>query len=39
MYPYHIKSLTNNAELINITCRLGHRISYSLLEESSTEIA
>ena len=32
-YPYHIKSLTNDTELINITCRLGHGISFSLLEE------
>ena len=39
LYPYHIKSLTNNTELINITGRLGHGISYSLLEELSTEIA
>ena len=39
LYPYHIKSLTNNTELINITCRLGHGIIYSLLEELSTEIA
>ena len=38
LYPYHIKSLTNNTELINITCRLGHGISYFLLEELSTEI-
>ena len=39
LYPYHIKSLTNNTELMNITGRLGHGISYSLLEELSTEIA
>ena len=38
LYPDHIKSLTNNTELINITCRLGHEISYSLLEELSTKI-
>ena len=38
LYPYHIKSLTNNTELISITCLLGHGISYSLLEELSTEI-
>ena len=39
LYPYHIKSLTNNTELINIACRLGHGIFYSLLEELSREIA
>ena len=39
LYPYHIKPLTNNTELINITCRLGHGISYFLLEELSTETA
>ena len=39
LYPYHIKSLTNNSELINITCRLGHGISYFLLEGLSTEVA
>ena len=38
LYPDHIKSLTNNTELINITCRLGHEICYSLLEELSTKI-
>ena len=36
LYPY-IKSLTNNTELINITCRLRQEGSYSLLEELSTE--
>ena len=39
LYPDHIKSLTNNTELINITCRLGHEVSYSLLEELSTKIS
>ena len=38
LFPYHIKSLTNNTELINLTCRLGHGISYSLLGELCTEI-
>ena len=38
LYPY-IKSLTNNTELINITCRLRQEVSYSLLEELSTEIS
>ena len=33
LFPNHIKSLTNNTELINITSRLGHGISYSLLQE------
>ena len=31
LYPYHIKSLTNNTELINITSPLGHGVSYSFL--------
>ena len=31
--------MTNNTELINITCRLRHGISCHLLEELSTEIA
>ena len=39
LYPYHIKSLTNNTKLINITCRLRQEVSYSLLEELSTEIS
>ena len=39
LYPYHINSMTKNTELINITCRLGHEILYSLIEELSTEIA
>jgi hypothetical protein len=34
-----IKSLTNNTELINIINKLGHGISYSLLEELETETA
>ena len=39
LYPYHIKSLTNNTELINITSRLGHGVSYSFLQELITESA
>ena len=39
LHPYHIKSLTNNIELINITCHLGDGISFSLIGELSTEIA
>ena len=39
LYPCHIKSLTNNTELINITCRLGYGILCSLIEALPTEIA
>ena len=39
LFPYHMKSLTNCTELINLCCRLGHGVSYTLLEEVSTEIA
>ena len=39
LYPCTIKSLTNNTELINITNRLGHGISYTLLMELFTENA
>ena len=41
MYPYTIKSLTNNTELITITLssRFGHGVSYSILEELETENA
>ena len=35
----NIKSLTKNTELISITFRLEHGISYSLIVELSTEIA
>jgi len=31
--------LTNNTELINLVCRLGHGASYSMLEELDTENA
>jgi hypothetical protein len=39
MYPYTIKSLTNCTELIDISSRLGHGISRSLVEELTTENA
>ena len=34
-----MKSLTNNTEIINLTNKFGHGISYTLLEEIETEIA
>ena len=34
-----IKALTNCEELINVTNRLGHGVSYSILEEMETENA
>ena len=37
LFPYMIKTLTNCKELINITNRLGHGVSYSILEEMETE--
>ena len=39
LFPYAIKSLTNTTELIKITNRLGHGVSYNLLEELETENA
>lgn len=39
LYPYTIKSLTNNTELITLTNRFGHGVSYSILEELETENA
>ena len=39
LFPYTIKTLTNCKELINITNRLGHGVSYSILEEMETENA
>ena len=39
LFPYNIKMLTNNTELINMTNKLGHGISYTLLEELETENA
>ena len=38
LLPYAIKSLTNNAELIQIINRSGHGISYSQLEEIDTSL-
>ena len=37
LYPYAIKDLTNCTGLITMTNRLGHGISYTLLEEVETE--
>ena len=37
LYPYAIKSLTNNTALINITHKFGHGVSYSILEVLDTE--
>jgi len=34
-----IKELTNNTELINTISKLGHGVSYSVLEELLTEVA
>ena len=39
LFPYNIKMLTNNTELINMVNRLGHGICYSLLEKIKTEDA
>lgn len=39
LFPYCIKSLTNNTELVNISCKLGHGMSYSMIEELDTENA
>ena len=39
LFPYAIKSLTNNTELINITHKYVHGISYTILEELDTEYA
>ena len=40
LFPYNIKMLTNNTEIINMTSnRLGHGICYSLLEKIETENA
>lgn len=39
LLSYTIKTLTNNTELINLVCRLGHGASYSMLEELDTENA
>ena len=37
--PSCIKSLTDCTELINIVCRYGHGISFTILEELETEYA
>ena len=34
-----MKQLTNNTEIINIVPRLGHSVSYSILNEMQTENA
>ena len=39
LFPYTIKTLTNNTELINVTLKYGHAISYPILEELTTEYA
>ncbi len=39
LFPYCIKTLANNTELINIASKLGHGISYSMIEELDTENA
>ena len=39
LLPLHIKSLTNNTELITCISRLGHGVSYTKLSEISTETA
>ena len=39
LFPYTMKSLTNNTAIINLTNKLGHGISHTLLEKIETEIA
>ena len=39
LLPSIIKQLTNNTEIINIVHRLGHSVSYSVLNEMHTENA
>ena len=39
LFPYTMKLLTNNTEIINLTNKFGHGILYTLLEEIETEIA
>ena len=39
LFPYAIKSLTNNAELINITHKYSHGISYTNSGALDTEYA
>ena len=39
MFPLQIKELTNNYEVIATTNKLGHGVSYSVLQEILTEVA
>ena len=39
LLPHTIKTLTNNTEILNLICRLGHGASYTLIEELDTENA
>ena len=39
LLPHTIKTLTNNTELVNLICKLGHGASYTLIEELDTENA
>ena len=39
LLPHVIKTLTNNTDLINLICRMGHGASYTLIEELDTEHA
>ena len=39
LLPSTMKQLTNNTEIINIVPRLGHNVSYSILNEMQTENA
>lgn len=39
LLPSCVKSLTNSTEVINILCKYGHGVSYTLLEELETEYA
>ena len=39
LFSYTIKSLTNSTDSINISSRVGYGISYSIWEETETEIA
>ena len=39
MLPLQIEDLTNNYELIATTNKLGHGVSYSVLQELLTEVA
>ena len=39
LFPCQIKDLTNNCELISTANRLGHGVSYSMLQSLLTEVA